>query len=96
MRSTDEKLTPQIETDLRNDARERFMGPLWKDTSFEDFRPAYLFGMDLAEDPRFTPTNMPELAAYAKEHWKGEYPFNYYNMRMAIEYGFARARIGSA
>lgn len=86
-------LTPKVETDLRNDARERFMGPLWEGATFEDFLPAYLFGMELAENPHFTPTNIPEMGEFAKANWKGEYPFVYYNIRMAIEYGFARARL---
>jgi hypothetical protein len=89
------QMTPEIEADLRNDARERFMGPLWEGCDFEDFRPAYAFGLELADNPRFTPTNLPELGEYAKQHWRGEYPFVYHNIRMAIEYGFARARLES-
>lgn len=86
-------LTHELEADLRNDARERFKGPLWEDYTFEHFKPAYLLGVELAGDSRFNATNLPQLDARAQESWQGEYPFNWDNMKEAIEFGFARARV---
>ncbi len=82
----------ELETDLRNDARVRFKGPLWEDIAYEELRPAYLFGVQLAEEERFNETNIHELDEHAKDQWPGRYPFNWINMKEAIEFGFARAR----
>lgn len=85
-----------LETDLRNDARLRFQGPLWEAHDFEAFRPAYQYGVELAGDERFTHQNLHELDDVSRENWKGEYPFTWINMKEAIEYGFARARGGAS
>lgn len=82
----------ELNTDLRNDARVRFKGPLWEDVSYEELEPAYLYGVKLAEDERFNETNLHELDEYSKDNWTGRYPFNWINMKEAIEFGFARAR----
>lgn len=82
-----------LDTDLRNDARERFKGPLWEDVTYEQLEPAYQYGVKLAEDERWTQTNLHELDEYASTNWTGEYPFNWINMKEAIEYGFACARL---
>jgi len=82
-----------IDTDFRNDARVRFKGPLWEDVTYEELEPAYNYGVKLAEEERFNETILHELDAYAQQNWKGEYPFNWINMKEAIEFGFARARV---
>ena len=84
-----------LETDLRNDARLRFQGPLWEAYDYEAFRPAYEYGVELAGDERFGHHNLHELDEFSQGNWKGEYPFTWINIKEAIEYGFARARAGS-
>lgn len=81
-----------IETEFRNDARVRFKGPLWEDVNYEQLEPAYAFGAQLAQERRFNETNLHELDDYAQENWPGEYPFNWINMKEAIEFGFALCR----
>ena len=81
-----------LDTELQNDARLRFKGPLWEDVTFEELRPAYMFGVQLAEEQRFNETNLHQLDDYARETWQGRYPFNWINMKEAIEFGFASAR----
>ena len=85
-------MNTDIETNLRNDAQVRFKGPLWEDVTFEDLEPAYRYGIQLAQDQRFNETNLHEFDEHARDNWTGEYPFNWINMKEAIEYGFACAR----
>lgn len=82
-----------LDADLRNDARERFRGPLWEDVTYEQLEPAYQYGVKLADNARWTESNLHELDEYARSHWTREYPFNWINMKEAIEYGFACARL---
>lgn len=82
-----------LDNDFRNDARVRFKGPLWEDVTYEDLAPAYAYGVSLAEEQRFNQTNLHELDEFAQENWPGQYPFNWINMKEAIEFGFARARL---
>ncbi|MBN9416901.1 MAG: hypothetical protein J0I12_15760 [Candidatus Eremiobacteraeota bacterium] len=90
MQSTD-GLPYMLETALENDARERFQGPLWEEFTYQDFRPAYLFGVELARDPRFASGDLDEVDDYAHQTWPGKFPFTWINMKEAIEFGFARA-----
>ena len=78
-------------TALEKDARERFTGPLWEEFTYQDFRPAYVFGVELAKDPRFESGNLDQVNDFAHQTWPGKYPFTWINMKEAIEFGFASA-----
>ena len=80
-----------LETALEKDARERFKGPLWEEFTYQDFRPAYVFGVELAKDPRFESGNLDQVNDFAHQTWPGKYPFTWINMKDAIEFGFASA-----
>lgn len=80
-----------LETALEKDARERFKGPLWEEFTYQDFRPAYVFGVELAKDPRFESGNLDQVNDFAHQTWPGKYPFTWINMKEAIEFGFASA-----
>jgi hypothetical protein len=82
-----------LESALEKDARERFQGPLWEEFSYQDFRPAYLFGVDLAKDPRFDSGDLDQVDDFAHQTWPGKYPFTWINMKEAIEFGFAQAKL---
>lgn len=91
MQSTD-GIPRVLEMTLENDARERFQGPLWEKFSYQDFRPAYLFGVELAKDPRFQTGDLDQVDDFAHQTWPGKYPFTWINMKEAIEFGFASAK----
>jgi len=62
--------------------------------SYDEYRPAYRYGYDLAKDPRYSNKNWDSIEPQAKRNWEegGKGSWNKYEQ--AIKYAWQRARQG--
>lgn len=86
--------TNLYEDDFRADSLARFSGPRWEGSQYNDFKPAYYYGSELAHDLRFKDCDWSELEEEARQNWTGQFQYDWENMKEAIQYGFERVHSG--